>query len=703
MRGGHFLPVLLFVSLAASACAPGTDQNVFVKPLYGADADEQGTGSTQPSEPAAAAQPAAAQTPRTGNRRPADRRRPVIRLADQSDATANFQVRQPIRIQANGTVTMNFERIGIPDFVRAIFGEVLNLDYTMNPNLNGAISLQVSRPVPREAVFPIAERALAAVGIIVRRDGDLVVIEPDPNGPAPGGPVIALLVRRLQHVDTAQMEQALQPFVTADARVNSGPLPDALILSGSADGVDSLNDLVDALDIDPLADRSFALFPLMTASASQVADELRLILGADRQSGVDVIEIDRMNALLVVTRGRHAIEEAQFWVRKLDQSEALGTQIHVYQVQNRRAPELARLLQDALAGGGVTGIAAAPGGVAPGLTPVSVGETDRKAASASEPSSEAPKAPAAPAVRRAASKDGQFDNVTVIADEGTNSIMTIATPDRYAIVEAALRQLDVQPVQVLIEATIIEVMLNDRLEYGVRWFFESGNGAATLSEFEGGGVSEVFPGFNFVLDTSDVRAVVSALDSVSNVEIVSSPSLMVLNNETARLEVGDEIPIVTRTAVGVGTSDAPITNEIERRQTGVILEITPRVNASGLVLLDIMQEVSNVSGADVSGFTPIAQRRFESSVLLRDRETIALGGLVRNNRSKGKSGIPLLSDIPVLGALFGARNLRADRTELLVVIRPIVVRNHNEARAAYDELRAKLRGLGDLSVYLPTN
>jgi general secretion pathway protein D len=628
---------------------------------------------------------------RAADRRSADRRSPVIRLADPADATTSFQLREPIRIQADGTVTMNFERIGIPDFVRAIFGEVLNLDYTMNPNLAGAISLQVSRPVPREAVFPIAERALAAVGIIVRRDGDLVVIEPDPRGPAPGGPVIAVSVRRLQHVDTAQMEQALQPFVTADARVSGGPLPDSLILSGSADGVDALENLVDALDIDPLSDRSFALFPLMTASASQVAEELRLILGVHEQSGADVIEIERMNAVLVVTPGRRGIEEAQFWVRKLDQSETLGTQIHVYQVQNRRAPELALLLQNALAGGEVSGLGASPAGLAPGLTPISVGE----------PGAEAE--PAALAVSPAASRASQFDSVTVIADEGTNSIMTIATPDRYAIVEAALRQLDIQPVQVLIEATIIEVTLNDRLEYGVRWFFEAGDTSFSLSEFPSGAISEVFPGFNFVLDSSDVRAVVSALDSVSDVEIVSAPSLMVLNNETARLEVGDEIPIVTRTAIGVGAGDAPITNEIERRQTGVILEITPRVNASGLVLLDIMQEVSNVSGTDVSGFTPIAQRRFESSVLLRDRETIALGGLVRNSQSDGKTGIPILSDIPVLGALFGATNLRADRTELLVVIRPIVVRNHSEARAAYEELRSKLRGLGDLSVYLPSN
>ncbi len=196
---------------------------------------------------------------------------------------------------------------------------------------------------------------------------------------------------------------------------------------------------------------------------------------------------------------------------------------------------------------------------------------------------------------------------------------------------------------------------------------------------------------------------VSALDSVSDVEVVSSPSLMVLNNETARMQVGDQVPIATAQSESVDDANAPIRNEIEYKDTGVILEITPRVNSSGLVLLDIVQEVSNVAAQTTEGIESptISQRRFESSVLLNDRETLALGGLIRDTKSNSKNGIPLLSDIPVLGAAFGSTELNKDRTELLVVLRPIVVRNHNEAKSAYQELRSKLKGLEDLGRYLP--
>jgi len=525
-----------------------------------------------------------------------------------------------------------------------------------------------------------------------------VVVEPDPRGPSSGGLVTALVVRRLEHADRAQMEQALQPFVAPDARLSAGPLPDTLVLSGSEDGVSALANLIDALDIDPLANRSFGLFPLSTASASQVAEELRVILDTGQPPGPQIMEIERMNAVLVVTDSRRAIEEAQFWVRKLDQSDAQGSEIQIYQVQNRRAADLAKLLQQALAIGEIGGIGGvAAGGVAPGLTEVAVAAEAAAGAPPPEPVTPRRSNPGS------SGGGGQLADVTVFADEGTNSVMTIAPRDRYPVIQAALRRLDVQPVQVLIEATIIEVQLKDELQYGVRWFFESGNVSVGFSNSAGFATPPIFPGFNFVLDSKDVRAVVSALDSVSDVNVVSSPSLMVLNNETARLQVGDQVPVATAESSSVDDLNAPIRNEIEYRDTGVILEITPRVNASGLVLLDIVQEVSDVAETTTSGLESptISQRSFKSSVLLNDRETLALGGLIRDTKSNAKNGIPILSDIPLIGAAFGSTDLKANRTELLVVLRPIVVRNHNEAKSAYQELRSKLRGLEELGGYLP--
>lgn len=196
---------------------------------------------------------------------------------------------------------------------------------------------------------------------------------------------------------------------------------------------------------------------------------------------------------------------------------------------------------------------------------------------------------------------------------------------------------------------------------------------------------------------------IGALDPVTDFEVVSSPSLMVVNNQTARLQIGDQVPIATATSECVEDVDAPIRNEIEYRDTGVVLEITPRVNASGLVLPDVVQEVSDAIETTASGIgsSTISQRRIQSSVLLNDRETLALGGLIRSRKSDGKEGISILSDIPVIGAVFGATELTSNRTELLIVLRPIVVLNHNEAKSACQELRAKPRCLEEMGVYLP--
>ncbi|MCP1337873.1 type II secretion system secretin GspD [Futiania mangrovi] len=710
MPGGVWIAMAL--ALATVACAPATRENVFLEPLYGSqDSEREGptaTAASAPEQPARATAPQALQPDARRTQRTA--LSPVVRMPGTT-ATPEVRLRDPIRIGEDGSVTMRFERIGIADFARAVFGEILGLAYVVSPGMAGSITLQVDRAVPKDAVLPIAERALSSAGAAVRRDGDLVVVEPDPRGPMPGGPAAAVAVRRLQHVDQTQMEEALQPFVEPDARISAGPVPGSIVLAGSVSGVRALDRLVDALDIDPLANRAFALLPLNVAGAPMVAQELRLILGAG-EKGPQVLEIERMNAVLVVTDSRRTIEEARFWVRQLDRGDAESVQIHTYQVQNRRAAELAKVLQQALQTGGVAAISGATpvGQVAPGLTAYRTGD------SAAQP----PRADVSAGLGQAgAGQDGAgsasfgdaegrgasarrtssaLEGVTIFADEGTNAIMTVATPERYALVEAALRKLDIQPVQVLIEATILEVTLSDQLKYGVRWFFEDASISLGFSETETGAVAPTYPGFNFVLDTNDLRTVVSALDDVTDVEIVSSPSLMVLNNETARLQVGDEVPVATTSAVSVVDPDAPIVNEIQFRQTGVILEITPRVNASGLVLLDIVQEVSDVVPTTSSGIDSptIAQRQFRSSVLLNDRETLAMGGLIRERRSDGKTGIPLLSDIPIIGAAFGSTDLQSDRTELLMVIRPIVVRNHTEAKEAYRELRAKLQGLDRL-------
>ena len=211
------------------------------------------------------------------------------------------------------------------------------------------------------------------------------------------------------------------------------------------------------------------------------------------------------------------------------------------------------------------------------------------------------------------------------------------------------------------------------------------------------------PGFSYLFATSDIRVVLNALTQITDVNVISSPTLLVLDNEPARLQVGDQVPISVRSSTSVTDSDAPVVNEIEYRDTGVILDLVPRVNSSGLVVLDIIQEVSDVASSTVTGATvtqtispTISQRRIASTVAVKSGETVALGGLIRDNKTNTVTGVPLLSDIPVLGNLFKTTTDFQRRTELLVLLTPRVVRDSVDARTVTDELRRRLRAVEPL-------
>ncbi len=289
-------------------------------------------------------------------------------------------------------------------------------------------------------------------------------------------------------------------------------------------------------------------------------------------------------------------------------------------------------------------------------------------------------------------------DIRIIADEKNNALVILATTAEYRMIEATLQRLDITPLQVLIEVTIAEVTLTDDLRYGLQWFFESGDSAVTFSTLASGAVASAFPGFSYLFSGGDARVVLNALTEITDVRVISSPQLMVLDNQSARLQVGDQVPIATQSAVSIGDPDAPIVNSIQFRDTGVILEVTPRVNASGLVVLDVFQEVSDVIATTTSDIDSptIQQRSIESTVAVQSGDTVALGGLIRDRNEDSSSGVPLLSSIPLLGNLFKTTQTQVRRTELLVLITPRVVRDRSEALEVTDELRRRLSTLGPL-------
>ena len=451
-----------------------------------------------------------------------------------------------------------------------------------------------------------------------------------------------------------------------------------------------------------------------------------------------------MNAVLVISPSAELVRQAQNWVERLDRGEGVAgkRQLFVYRLKAARAEDVAEVLsglfevqlaanQTASAGFGGFGDVA-PGrraGQAFGLSGGTSGTRTPATTSRGRSTTGATSSPAASGSRaRTGSTLGRrrtaasfsrsgtqglggasgtpvfHEGPRIIADGRNDALLVYATPQEYRMIERTIKRLDIAPLQVLIEATIAEVSLNDALQFGLRWFFQNQGATGrrtntvTFSDLGNGGVNQQFPGFSYLFTGRSAQVALNTLSDLTHVNVVSSPQLMVLDNGTARLQVGDQVPVPTQQSVSTLDPNAPIVNSIDFRDTGVILEVTPHVNASGLVVLDVRQEVSDVVPTTTSGIdAPTIQRRvIESTVAVQNGETIALGGLIRDSRNRTRSGIPVLSRLPLFGPLFGTTQDTKDRTELLVLLTPRVVRDAGEARAVTRELRERLYGLESL-------
>ncbi len=621
---------------------------------------------------------------------------------------------------SEGGYSLNFVEAELPEVVRAVLEDALGLNYSIDPRVQGTVTLQTSRALRREQVLPTLEEVLRMSGAaLIESDGLLQVVPGEQVGRlasnfsfgADPGRGQSVRVLPLQFVSATEIEALLKPFVSNPEGVQVDRARNLLFVTGSQRELASVTGLASTLDVNGLSGMSFALIPLRNVAPETMIGELDAIFndpqGPVLADLVRFVSIERMNAVLIITKQARYLDEARSWVARLDQGNADAENVHVYYVQNRRAADLAEILSEIFAAEGVE-VTTGTSGLAPNLTPVTLdsGNFDADAegsplAAASAAEGSAGRAGGAGAAPGGAISLGGTGRIRIMADEDSNALVTLATTESYKTVEAAIRQLDILPLQVMIEATIAEVTLNDDLELGLRWFFESGraNSSVTFTDAAtstgAAALGSAFPGFSYVFDSGNIRATLNALRGMTDVKFLSAPTLLVLDNQTARLQVGDEVPVATQTSVGTTDANAPIVNTIEFRDTGVILDITPRVNASGLVILEIEQEVSEVTETTTSGIDSptIQQRKVKSTIAVYNQDTIALGGLIRDRIEKATTGVPVLSEIPVLGNLFKSIDDSASRTELLVLIKPQVVRNQDDARAVTEELREKLRGL----------
>ncbi len=628
------------------------------------------------------------------------------------------------RTQTDGDIKLNFQEANLLEVVKVILGDMLAVSYTIDPAVKGSVSMQTTRALTRDDLMPTLELLLRMNDAALIVNDGLYRVLPlaralaEARAPQLGDstralpPGFSVKVVPLRYIAAEEMAQILDPFVKDSnqlLRVDSAR--NLLILASAGEQMEQLLDTVEVFDVDRMAGMSVALFTPDFVDASTLAEDLETLL-ADPEQGlmaglVRFVVVERLNGLIVVTPQAEHLARVRKWVRRLDQNTGDASErLFVYRVQNGKAVELAETL-NALFDQDRNKASDAPQ-LAPGLEPATIGQAPQ---AADEGQGEQENASSRPTNRQRLARSNAADDpsqglkidrnsrVQIIADESNNALLILAKGTEYRQILAALKQLDVSPLQVLVEVTIAEVTLTDNLQFGVEWFFrnklDSKSGVGTL-DLGLSGISALNPGFSYAVQSAGgtVKAVLNALATESNLSIISSPSLLVLNNEEASIQVGDEVPVSVQQQQSTAV-DANIINSIEYRDTGVLLTVKPRINAGGLVIMEVEQEASQVpSTNNTDPLTPrIRQRKISSTVAVNSGDTIILGGLITENRDLSESGVPLFHKLPVIGALFGAKADNQDRTELIVLITPRAVANSTAALQVTETFRRRLQKL----------
>lgn len=591
--------------------------------------------------------------------------------------------------------TLNLVNAPIAQAAQKILGDLLGRSFLVDPRVKGTVTLQTNGPASQETIFDILESALAVNDAAIIKKNDRYDIVPasealssatvtGSSDPVPRGPGTRVQVLQLKHISADEMANILEPITRKGAILRIDSTRNYIVLAGNSTEISAAKESVSVFDVDWMKGMSVAILPLKSVHPKDVVSELNSIFGVQdgpNAKSIKFVPNARLNAVLVITSKPAYLQKAASWIKKLDNlAEASSDQMFVYEIQNRPAAELAKVLQGALA----AGFAGSSGGmsdtaVAPDLVAATISSNgDASVAVDQVPQGVSDSSPAASSVP------------TVVADIDNNALLISASPQDYKRIEKILRQLDVLPTQVFLEAIIAEITLNDDLKFGLRWYLEEGNSGFALSDLANGAIDASFPGFSWTRATQNSQLALNALSGVTNVKVISSPTLMVINNQKATLQVGDQVPIVTRNSTSTDT-DSVIVNSVELRDTGIILAVTPRINSSGRVMLDIEQEVSNVVETTTSGIDSptIQQRKISTRVVVNDGESLALGGLIQEKKSRNEKKVPLLGDVPLFGNAFKAKTDSINRTELVIFIRPKIVRDVQEARDVTAEFRAQ--------------
>ena len=684
-----------------------------------------------------------------------------ISVATGSKALASYGRRSSSGLTSggqgtSGDITLNFAGTDVRAATDQILGDLMGVNYTIDPGVQGSVTLRVTHPVRRDQLLPVLKDLLAGVGATVVQDNGLYRVVPLAGaggraGGQGGGVEQGQIAIALKYTSAENLAKVLKPFEQNGGHIAASSGSNVIIVSGDPATRQSLADLVRSFDTDILSGMSYALLPSISGNAQELSHALQTALDAGKSGALSgqlqIVPMSRIDSVLVVAHTERQILDVQRLYRLVEARRYKTARVwNVYYLQNERANDVAYVLQQAftpnhvtarpttqnssvgqmgnamsqngMSGGSSSGSSSSMGdsssqqglGSLSSGSSSSSGQSDGTTGNGGSQSSQQQddgisNNPLLGGLGNQGSGESSRETVKIIPDLQNNSILVYGTPEETGDVIAMLHKIDIIPLQVRIDATVAEVTLNDNLKYGTQFFFKSGGVNGILSSatqsisttLTSSQLSSSFPGF--VLGGSSQGGapfVINLLQGITKVQVLSSPELMVMDNQSASLMVGDLVPYLTGSTTGVLTSNSTITNSINYQPTGVILQITPHVSNGDLVTLDVSQQVSQVSssttttGSGSINSPTFSERQVKSRVEIADGQTVGLAGMITDNRQTGNQGMPWVKDIPLLGALAGNQTNSRSRTELLVLITPHVIHSQTDASKLTQDMRELL-------------
>ena len=656
------------------------------------------------------------------------------------DADAARSAPSPPGVSGSGS-TFNFEGTPLPVVVKAILGDMLGQNYVIAPDVQGTVTLSTPHPVSAAGARDLLEMVLGWNNArmvysggrynIVRADQPLDGSLSARSGPAAVANGYETRVVPLRYISATEMAKLLKPYARSNAIVDADAGRNTITVAGSRAELENYLRTIQVFDVDWMASMSVGVFPLQSGRAADVVEDLEKVFGEAGKSPVAgmfrFMPLEAANAVLVITPQPSYLDSIREWLERIDGAGA-GPQLFSYELKFVKAKDLADRLAEVFGGGAARGGRSGAPSLMPGLqsTEIKDGGVDGAATSSAPMGGDGGLGQGTLSLDPRESGNGGVtlevdgDRVGVSAVDETNTLLVRASPQAWRSIRDVIERLDVMPMQVHIEAQVVEVKLRGDLKYGVSWYFEqavnrsTADGGAGLPSALGRDIwgdlagsirpaGGAVPGLNWTFLGRNAAAVINALDQVTDVRLLQTPSVLVRNNAEATLNVGTRIPIQSVSFNPGGVADTGTFSQVQYLDTGVILKVRPRVTKDGMVFLDMVQEVSSPGAVPASCASnaancnvPIDTRRLKTEAAIRSGDTVMLAGLISDSAENGSSGVPYLSRIPVLGSLFGTRTANTGRNEVIVLLTPTIVRDPEEARTLTDEYTRQFRAMEPL-------